>query len=191
MFLCWGCGYRSTTSTGSDTVAVSIPLIANDEDGVLRNELAKAIASTGKYRYTSSQDSRYQLIVSIKGDRAEHIGYVWDEEPITGEILNRLYPSEGRRAISVSVSIKDTDTNKTIVGPFVVNEYVDFDFVNPTALKNIEFTDVAGQSQSVLQFSLGQLDSEEGAKNESYHPAFKELSQKIASVLLRIEPKKS
>jgi len=173
------CGYQGVYSLGKDDlIPVSIPLIYADDNGILRENLAHAISNTGRYFYKSS-NARYQLVVKILNDKTEKVSYIWDQDPISGEILNRLYPSEGRRLIKALVSFKDTELDKCVVEPFEVSTFVDFDFVNPTVLKNIQFQDVFGETQSVLQYSLGQLDSEEGAKSESYYPIYKELTEKI------------
>ena len=88
--------------------------------------------------------------------------------------------------IKVQVSIYDTQESEYLVSPFKLTAHVDYDFVNPTALKNIEFTDRQGEKRSVLQYSLGQLDSEEGAKIESAQPLNQQIAQKIVRALSNI-----
>lgn len=187
IFLAWfafSCGYRAIGSfKDNEIVALSIPLISSDEDGRLRDNLAVLVASTRKYKYTSF-NSRYQLLVKIESDETEHIGYMWDRDSIVGERLNKLYPSEGRRSVVAKVIIIDTITNKDLIEPFTVTVNSDFDFVNPTSIKNIEFTDTSQQKQTSLQYSLGQLDSQEGSSVEVAHPLFDKLAEKIIRFLL-------
>lgn len=178
------CGYRGVyCDTAEIAKPVSIALISIDDNGLLRQKLAKGLSASGKYYYTSTQ-SRYQLNVQILTNKTENIGYMWDRKPITGVLLNKLYPSEGRRFITAKVTMKDTHLNENLIKPFEVSTQTDYDFVNPTVLENIQFIDTFGEVKSVLQYSLGQLDSEEGAQTESYEPLYDLLVEKIIRGIL-------
>lgn len=184
-FLLIGCGYcKPTNQLGDDVAVLAVPLIRGDEDGLLRSDLAKEIAHSSGYSYSSS-DARYRLDVTINSDSKETIGYVWDEEPITGAFIKRLYPNESRRKVKTTVSLYDLLEKKTVIAPFIVEGFADYDFVNPTALKNIEFKDGMDEDHSVLQYSLGQLDSEEGARLESFQPLSASLATQIMEALKR------
>lgn len=185
-----GCSYTAPTNQfGEDVAVMSISLIRGDEDGYLRDDLARQLSRSPGYAYSSSSGP-YRIDVKIDKDSAEKIGYAWDEEPLTGAFIQRLYPNEGRRIVKATVSVTDTQQNKVVIEPFVVTASAEFDFVNPTALKNIEFRDMDGQEHSVLQYSLGQLDSEEGAKAESFQPLASELSKQIMQALKRAPVKR-
>lgn len=181
------CGYQSVAYQlrSKEKAEVSIPLIQGDENGSLRYDLAKQLSQVPGFRYSSDVKAQYRLDVKILQDASETIGYVWDEDPITGAFIKRLYPNEKRHKLKVSVSLFDTVSNKIVVPTFQIEDTVDFDFVNPTALKNIEFKDIQGNRQSVLQYSLGQLDSEEGAKQESFEPLSKSISDQMIQALRR------
>ncbi len=188
LLICAGCGYQACSSCGSNNgelTTITIPLIRGDENGDLRTSLAKKVAHTPGLAYSSKTDTRYRLDVKILEDASETIGFAWDEDPITGEFIKRLYPNEGRRKVKASVSLFDSVTEKAVVSPFTVEGVADFDFVNPTALKNIEFENVQGNKQTVLPFSLGQLDSEEGAKQESFRPLSDTIADQIVRALRR------
>lgn len=185
-FLITSCGYQKAGGDLETPLVLSIPLIWDDADGKLREHLAKRISSASRFSYTSSSNSRYQLIVKIEKDAADTIGYVWDQASLTGTRINRLYPSEGQRSITAKVHIQDTHSKKKVSEPFTVTVRSEYDFVNPTALQNIQFTDTSGHKQSTLQFSLGQLDSEEGAKIETFIPLFDNLALEITRSLIRI-----
>lgn len=185
-FLCAACcGYQCTSCPVQSTAAmrIAVPLIRGDDSGDLRNALARAVASVPGIVYSSSPDAPYHLQVKIISDANEKIGYVWDEEPLTGAWIKRLYPNEGRRKVKISVALREMKTKKALIEPFELNGWADYDFVNPTALKMIEFTDEAGDQQSVLQYSLGQLDSEEGARSEAYSPIARTLADEVALAL--------
>ena len=188
---CSGCGYSSPQNQFDNQVAVvSVPLIRGDESGDLRDSLAKELSELSGYRYSSDSDARYRLDVKILGDTKETIGYVWDEAPITGAFIKRLYPNEGRRKLTVSISLYDTVKKKIVISPFDVEGFSEYDFVNPTALNVVEFIDLAGNVESVLQFSLGQLDSEEGARLESFQPLSQTLASQVAQALIRAPVKR-
>jgi hypothetical protein len=183
-FLC-GCGYSvQGSSTSNQALMVSIPLIHEDDDGILRNCLAREISETGKYRYSSS-DTLNELVIKFENEYVDTIGYEWDVNAATGVNLNRLYPDEGRKTVVALVTLLDSKTKKPIVEPFKVSASANYDFVNPVALKDIEFQDMWGQKQTTLQYSLGQLDSEEGARSVSHHPLYQELAKKIVEGLRR------
>ena len=182
-FILTSCGYHAPGALHKDgPVALSIPIIPEDDEGILRSSLARLISSTPSFHYQAS-NSRFQLNVVIEKDQSESIGYTWDQDSVTGKIENRLYPSEGRRTVKARVSIYDSEKKEDFISPFTIETSGDYDFVNPTAIKNIEFRDLEGEKRSVLQYSLGQLDSEEGAKIESIHPIFTELAKKIVRAL--------
>ena len=180
-----GCGYRAMgAQSNSSTTLVSIPIISEDDDGVLRNSLARAISETGRYRY-SSGDAPYELLIKIESNLTDTIGYEWDVNAATGKEVKRLYPDEGRKTIVAFVTLIDAKTKEIVLEPFKVTAQANYDFVNPVAKKDIEFTDFLGREQSTLQYSLGQLDSEEGARGEVLRPLFADLATKIAEVLVR------
>lgn len=183
------CGYHAANSSGDEKRVVSIPVIQEDDDGVLRNTLARAISATGKYRY-SSNDAPAELVVKFENTYTDTIGYAWDVNAATGVNVNRLYQSEGRKTIVALITLKNAKTGDLLVEPFRVSAQVNYDFVNPSALKNIEFTNGVGSKETTLHYSLGQLDSEEGARSEATHPLYQELANKIAEVLVRAPPYK-
>ncbi len=193
MIVLTACGYHAAGASGNQNAQlVSIPLIREDDDGVLRNSLARAIATSGKFRYTSDV-APYELLIKFENNYTDTIGYEWDVNAATGGEVKRLYPDEGRKTIVALVTLQDCKTKEPLLKPFKVSSQVSYDFVNPSALKDIEFTDLYGSKQSSLQYSLGQLDSEEGARAEASYAAFQDLAGKIAEVLARapIAEKKS
>ncbi len=191
LFVCFGfssCGYHAAgQSTGEGVTTISIPLIKDDEDGVLRNSLARAMASTGKFAYSSSSSST-ELVVSFESNLTDTIGYEWDVKTAKGGEVKRLYPDEGRKTIIALVTLRDSKTKEPILQPFKVKSQVEYDFVNPISAKEIEFKDVWGKEQMTLQYSLGQLDSEEGARGEAHVPLFQDLAGKIVEGLSRAPP---
>ena len=103
----------------------------------------------------------------------------------TGGEVKRLYPDEGRKTITALVTLQDFKTKQPLIKPFRVTSQTSYDFVNPVAKKDIEFIDLNGIKKSTLQYSLGQLDSEEGARGEASNLLYQDLAFKIAEVLAR------
>ena len=178
-----GCGYRSVLSLAKEAHAVSIPFIAQDEDGLLRNCLARRLASSGCYLYDSSS-SLYELVVEIKKEHTDTVGYA---KPFLKETAPSS-PSEAKKQIFVKVQLVDASTKKPVIEPFEVFSDVYYDFLNPTCSENIVFKDSKEKSRSILQYSLGQLSSEEEAGKEAKQALLEDLSQKIIDRLLVSTP---
>ena len=178
-----GCGYHTQNSlVESNGIAVCVPLIRIDEEGHLRNSLIRELSSTKVFTYSSSP-SRYQLIVEVLNDKIDTIGYMWDREPREESPKGRLYPSEKRRLCEAKIRLVDTESGEDFITPFYLSSHADFDFVNPTALNTIQFTDRESRKQTVLEFSRGQLDSEEGGQSGSFSPLFSDLATRIVAKL--------
>ncbi|MCH9621232.1 MAG: hypothetical protein S4CHLAM20_06500 [Chlamydiia bacterium] len=179
------CNYKSSSLclNGQDVIETSIPVIKKDPNGYLRNYLAREMSYSNSLYYKDRR-AKYNLLVSITEDRNSKITFMWDRDPVTGRDLKVFYPSEGMREVVAKVELVDAATGEKVIEPFFLNESVDYDFVNPTVRSAVEFPSTTG-TQSVLQFSLGQLDSEEGAQDASYNPVYEKLAKKIVTRLAR------
>ena len=169
---------------GSTTITTSIPVIKKDPNGLLRNYLAREMAQTGSLYYKDS-GAKYALKVKIDKDDDSHVSFMWDRDPVTDENLHVYYPSEGMREVVAKVELVDASTGEAVIEPFFIDARTYFDFVNPTVKNSVQFRDALGGDEPILQYSLGQLDSEEGAKAESFDPVYKRLAKKIVSRLLK------
>ena len=186
MILLPHCGYHHEHHPDLETSyrTISVPYFIGDDKGLLTDAVIKALSVSGAY-ICLSKDGDLTLKGEITQDTTQQIGYQYDKEITTGERINRLIPNEGRAEMSVRISIVDTTSGKTVYGPFNVNTSSDFDFVNTDSVQSTSFIDAAGSRQSVLFFSLGQLDSEEGAQDISSEAVNKNLSKKIAEGVKR------
>ena len=180
------CRYKEAALriNGDTVIATSIPVIKKDPDGILRNYLAREMATSGSIYYRDS-GARYALKVKIDKDDNSKISFMWDRDPVTNENLKVYYPSEGMREVVAKVELVEIGTGKAVMEPFFISATADYDFVNPTVRESVQFRDALGGEESILQYSLGQLDSEEGAKGASYNPVYKRLAKKIVSRLLK------
>ena len=190
LFLLSGCGYNTVGGqTGGNMVSVSIPVIRDDDDGTLRNCIARSLSESGKFQYSSGK-APFELIVAIQNSYTDTIGYEWDVNAASGGEVSRLYPDEGRKTVVALITLQDVNTKEPLLKPFTISLQADYDYVNPVAKKDIEFKDAFGNNRTTLQYSLGQLDSEEGARSEAVESVYRQLAGKIVEVLGRAPPHK-
>lgn len=179
------CNYQSTSVCvdGKSVIKTSIPVIKKDSNGLLRNYLAREMSFTNSFYY-DQRSPKYELKVSITEDKNSKITFMWDRDPRTNERLDVFYPTEGSKEIVAKVELIDIATCKAVIKPFFISTSGDYDFVNPTVRTAVEFP-LNGVTTSVLQYSLGQLDAEEGAIDASYYPIYEDLAKKIVKRLMR------
>ncbi len=174
LILLTSCGYH----TGADESTLSVPYFKGDTNGVLTDTVIKALAASGDFQYTD-RGGTLLLEGTIISDANENIGYQFDRDPISGQRIHRLVPNEGRREIIVQITLTDTCTQKVLYGPINISAYGDYDFVDSDSLRDTSFINPAGARESVLFFSLGQLDSIDGAKESSLDLIHRRLAVKI------------
>lgn len=181
-------GYRSLNqplSYNDEKVSVTVPPIKGDIDGTLRTALIQELSSNGGFVFTGSR-AKYELAVKILSNSKDRIGYKYDQQPITGKMVNRLVANEGRRTVEIEANLIDRSTKKKVQGPFRVSGYAEYDYVNSNSYENMIVNPELGNQQSVLAYSLGQLGSEEEASNTALNPAFRSVAKKTASYLQRL-----
>ncbi len=121
--------------------------------------------------------------VSILSVSNANIGYLRDRTP-TGELKPNILPVEARQTIAAKVQLTSTTTKKVIWGPEVITASIDFDFVDQDAINDLSFIDSSGNRQSVLSFSLGQLESFPSAEKAARKSLYKAISQKIIDAII-------
>lgn len=175
--LLYSCNYQWQ----QDDIVLSVPIVAGDEDGLLTAEIIKALAHSGQVRLVNDAGD-YCLKVAVANNVTERIGYRRDPQKIEGKVKKQLLASEGRRMMTVEVSLFEGDD--CIFGPNCISAEADYDFVDGDSLQDLAFVDSQGQVQTVLPFSLGQLEPIEAAQEAAARPLYKKLAQKIADVVL-------
>lgn len=174
-----GCGYHvDDGNVASHFPTISVSYFSGDQDGMLTDAVIKGLSTSGEFQYVS-RGGTVSLTGAVISDTTLHIGYQYDRHPVSGIRINRLVPNEGRRKIKVRISIIDTRSQKVLYGPFEISAYSDYDFVDSDSLQDTSFINPTGVRESVLFFSLGQLDSMEGAKAASRIPLHDRLAVKI------------
>ncbi len=168
------CGYHIEQDK---ELTISIPYVQGDHNGALTDELVRQIAMLGKYQ-VSGEDSLYRLEVKIINDHQDVIGYEYDHQNVV--LFNRLVSNEERRLVEVELSLIEQANGKILVDKEKVSAGVEYDFVDPESIPDVVVTP---STEPSLAFSLGQLDSVEGARAGALSSLYRKLAQKIASGL--------
>ena len=183
------CGYRwqhcDSLYNKENAVTISIPYIRGDKEGELTTALSLSIGKTPCFEYRKDQGT-LELLVKITADEGGVIGYRYDRDPKTGTLRPNILSTESRRTITASVTLVDTRSDLTLIGPFSVTSSQDFDFVESSSIYDLTFTPPGGAPQTVIDFSLGQLDAIDGANDDVRTPIYDDLSQKIVSTLVNL-----
>jgi hypothetical protein len=162
---------------------ISLPFVEGDIDGRLTAQIIKAITTETRLRYIPSGGD-LTLHAKIVEKERTHIGYKYDQQEITGALINRLIPDEGRRRIIVELSLFEGE--RELIESMQVSAESDYDFVNSDTVDDLSFVNDSGERQSILTFSLGQLDAWEGASDVALNVAFDRLAKKIVDGIRRL-----
>lgn len=178
------CGYRFSEGAALKPYStISVPYVKGDLDGRLTSAIIKRLSTSSKWIYTKGP-SDFILEVEIVKNNNYYIGYQYDRVDSPGApLINRLVPNEGRRDVLLKVILFDSHRKKILHGPYEVASSADYDFVNFDTYKDLAFVNSQGQAQSVLTFSLGQLDASEDAKDAVLSAAYESLAEKMISSL--------
>lgn len=181
LVLCLGCKYQFETRS-DDQILVCIPYIKGDSQGQLNRALIREVSTCVGFNYCC--DSSYLLHVTILTDKDEPIGYRYDRNPGNQTLRKNIVSVEKRRLITAEVELIDKESNCVIVGPFQVKANADFDCINSDSLADVAVVLPGQKPQRMIDFSLGQLDSVEGAHDDSSRVVYKILARKIVGGLL-------
>lgn len=178
------CGYRfeDTVYTGSRT-SISVPYVVGDFDGLLTDEVIRQLAASGHFEYVQEGGSLILNII-VTADTLDKIGYRYDRKDESGKREKNLIPTESRRNLSAEICLVEGGSDEVLMGPDLVHASADFDYVNSSTLKDLTFINQEGKRETVIFFSLGQLDSIEGAQDDVSIPLFRHLAQKIVDGLI-------
>lgn len=185
LLLTSACGYRfqdcpEDTVLDSRAATISIPSIPGDGEGLLNTSLIRAIAASSQLDYRKN-DGSLTLDVTVVSDTANKIGYRYDRDPKTGKLKSNILGTENRRTITVEVKLTDFYTEQVLVGPVKISVNGDYDYLETSSIRDLVFFDPHGAPQTVLDFSLGQLDSIEGASDDVRVPIYQRLAEQIVS----------
>ncbi len=178
--ICSSCGYRylGEEKEGAATRSITVPYITGDVEGLLNNELVYQLSSSGKFQCFQS-GGEVTLRVAWMTEEHDRIGFRYDRDNPSGRREKNLLGVEDRRSLTVEVSLLETSSQKILFGPSSITAYVDYDYTDPGSPRD----QVLGRNDPVMQFSLGHLDSAEGAYDDASRPLFRKLSQKIVALI--------
>jgi hypothetical protein len=181
LFFSSSCGYR-WTSANDLPPSVEVPYLTGDEDGSLTSEIIRTLNARG-IREVRRSDARYRLEGSILGGSVDTIGYRRDPQLIRGKISKNLVSTEARKTLTLQVSLIDTYTGKELLGPVEIVACEEFDYVDGDSIPDLIFTNPSGIEQTVLSFSLGQLESSEAAQEAATRPLYRKIAQKVVDAI--------
>ncbi|HSW86234.1 MAG TPA: hypothetical protein VLG49_01905 [Rhabdochlamydiaceae bacterium] len=182
MILFSSCGYRiDGPESGRSTITV--PYVVGDSAGQLTNELVRMLSASGAFECVQN-NGQYVLKVIVFSDGSDRIGYRYDRKDLSGKLKKNLMPVEGRRMISAEVSLINSATEEVEVGPVIVTADADYDYIDSDNLREVSMINSKGRRQSTISFSLGQLDSIEGAQDDVAVPLYRHLAQKIVDGMI-------
>jgi hypothetical protein len=160
---------------------LSIPYIFGDEDGMFTSMLVQAISSSTGAR-VACEASQYRLEVALVKQQNEVIGYRQDPQKIRGKVRKEILADEGRRTLSVDVTLYKVGIEEPIVGPERLFARAEYDYVDGDSYQDLTF-ELNGKTKTVLSFSQGQLQSAEAAQEAAARPLYRQLSQKIVDLI--------
>ncbi len=177
------CGYHFEGSGVADAMTISVPYIKGDPDGMLGAELVRALSSSGQFDCVQTEGALI-LEAAIVAEGDDRIGFRYDRDPTSGERRVNIVGTENRLTVSAMVKLVDSATEEVLIGPQIVKAYADYDYVDSNSILDLTFAPPGKPFQKVLDFSLGQLDSVEGAHDDALAVIYRQLAQKIVDGLI-------
>lgn len=178
-----GCGYRWQPDFPTESrPVVTIPFIPGDEDGMLTAEMVRAITASGLAQVRGSNPD-YRLVVQIKNVQNQTIGYRRDPQKVHGKVRKNVLASEGRKTVFVEAALYRIHSDEIVYGPYEISGDADYDYIDGDSIQDLTFVDASGLTQTVLPFSLGQLEPIESAQEAASRPLYNSLAQKIVDAI--------
>jgi hypothetical protein len=174
------CGYR--TAASEDKTTISVPYVQGDEQGQLTAEIIRQLANSDVYDFVKD-DGDLVLKVAMVGDRNDIVGFRYDRTRKKGKIERNLMATENRRMLVAEVTLLRSGSEEIVMGPVKISATGDYDYIDVNSLKELSFINPQGKREKTMKFSLGQLDSIEGAQDAVLTPIYRQLAQKIAAAL--------
>lgn len=163
-----GCSGWHLSESMAHKKTVHIPFAQGDVSGEFTR---RVIAEVSKQPGFSVDDSgQYLLIMRLLDTKDQKMGYRYDPIDLEKD-TKKIILNESRALVLVEVSLKDTFSNKIVLGPAYILGSTDYDHQENTIDMNTN------------DFSLGQLTDIETAQDVTYIPLYRDLSIKIGSWL--------
>ena len=188
LLLLASCGYRfqQDEDAAHDVHTITIPYVKGDSEGMFTNELIRTLSASG-YFVCVQNGGEYTLNAVLVQDENERIGYRYDRHGRTGKLRHRLEADENRRSVTAEITLIDSRTDQILIEPTKVVAMLEYDYIDSNSIRDLVFIDKHGIPRRSLTFSLGQLDSIEGAQDSSSPLVYKLLSRKILDGLIDLK----
>lgn len=182
----YGVNEEKTSKASSSTLFIAP--IAGDSKGQIAAALIASLDSSSIcWQFAPSQDSaQYTIHLNVVDTQTSTIGYRYDREDLTKAKIDRLIQDESRSTLVLEGSLHRRGEKKPVLEPFRIEGSCAYDYINSHALVDAAFINDEGQLESVLEFSLGQLDALDGAIEASGEALLKDLAQNFSSGMDRI-----
>jgi outer membrane lipopolysaccharide assembly protein LptE/RlpB len=181
------CGYQFEGSKNSkDQITVTVPYVQGDGEGELTNALTKALAESGRFCYAPT-GGELTLQVAIVSAANERVGYRYDRHGPHGKRGKNLVGIENRKVVAVQIAVIDAVTEEILMPPTIVKAVADYDYYDPDDIRDLTATTATGGKTKVISFSLGQLDSIEGASDDVNTPLFRRLAEQIVGSMINAQ----
>jgi voltage-gated potassium channel Kch len=173
------CGYRAATSPLASS-SISVPYIAGDETGGLTAALIEELSASGRCRVVRDRGD-ITFVGKVVSDENRQIGYQYDRPPLELDVQKtRLVPNEERRELTIEFELVERASGKSLTPLRTMTIGVDYDFAISDAIQGL----VTETGTSILSFSLGQLDSVEGAREGARLPLHKKVARAVVAGLM-------
>lgn len=180
--LCFGCSYHIGKSKFFEDISIKVPYAIGDEEGILTKEVICEIASCDILKYKNSK-ADFILNIEILDISNEKIGYRFDREN-DGSLKKNIMPTESRRKIKAKISLFSKRDNREVFKPKIIKADVDYDYVTQDSVQDLSFILPNGRRETILNFSLGQLESIGSAEKAALNSLYKILAKKIVNIIV-------
>lgn len=165
-----GCGWHTGEGDlirGYSTV--SVPFAEGDWRGAFTRALIEKIATETALNVVNCGGD-LQVNVILKRTDEEDVGFRYDRT-LKGERIDYIIPAETRLIVMAEVTVTETATGCSLLGPLLFKASYDFDH------------EYYSSQNAVNIFSLGQLTDYDEAYDAALKPLYEKLAKKIADYL--------
>lgn len=174
------CGYHWEPR---EPLLIEMPFVQSDPEGSLTAAIAKALTSSGLVVLRSESQANYQLKLKLKNPSLDTIGYQHRRNKKNGKPQKSIIASESRYRLCLIGKLICLADEKCVLGPFEIEAEGDFDFLDGDSLQDLVFIDPKGDQQTVLPYSLGQLEPKENAQEAAIKAVYQKLADRLANYL--------
>lgn len=182
---CSGCLYKCSNQSEIAHKSISIPYVDGDSFGQLTQSLIYQISSSGLFEYKQKL-SDYRLEVAIVSITNDKIGFKRDVKKDCADTEKKrknLLPIESRENIAAQVSLRENLCGNIVWGPKTITADMDYDYSEQDSTKDLSYLGLDGQRESILTFSVGQMETVSTAQDSALRPLYEKLAKNIVQAL--------